>query len=84
MASPGGRLSTPASPMPLYDFHCAACGKDCELLVRSPEDRPTCAHCGSERVEKQLALVAVKGLKSDHVHTGSCGCGKAPGSCGAN
>jgi hypothetical protein len=29
-------------------------------------------------------LVAVKGLKSDHVHTGACGCGKAPGSCGAN
>jgi hypothetical protein len=28
--------------------------------------------------------VAVKGLKSDHVHTGTCGCGKAPGSCGAN
>jgi len=70
--------------MPLFDFHCAACGKDFELLVRSTKEKPACTHCASEQVEKQLALVAVKGLKSDHVHTGSCGCGKAPGSCGAN
>ena len=69
--------------MPLFDFLCADCGRSCELLLRSPEERPACPHCASANLEKQLALIAVKGLKSDHVHSGSCGCGKAPGSCGA-
>lgn len=70
--------------MPLFDFHCTACEQAFELLVRSSKEKLTCTHCGSAEVEKQLALVAVKGLKADHVHTGSCGCGKTPGSCGAN
>jgi putative FmdB family regulatory protein len=69
--------------MPLFDFTCADCGRSFELLLRSSEERPACPHCASARVEKQLALVAVKGLKSDHVHTGSCGCGKPQGGCGA-
>ncbi|MEY2751440.1 MAG: hypothetical protein RLZZ550_1411 [Verrucomicrobiota bacterium] len=70
--------------MPLFDFTCADCGRSFELLLRAAEERPACPHCASARVEKQLALVAVKGLKSDHVHTGSCGCGKPQGGCGAN
>ena len=70
--------------MPIFDFHCTACGQACELLVRSSREKPACAHCGSAHIEKQLALVAVKGLQTDHVHTGGCGCGQAPSSCGAN
>ena len=70
--------------MPLFDYTCADCGKSSELLVRAAQEKVTCPHCGSARVEKQLSLVAVKGLKSDHVHTNSCGCGKPRGGCGAN
>ncbi|MCE2684250.1 MAG: zinc ribbon domain-containing protein, partial [Verrucomicrobiae bacterium] len=33
--------------MPLFDFHCAACGKDFELLVRSSKEKPACTHCAS-------------------------------------
>lgn len=70
--------------MPLFDFTCADCGRSFELLLRGAKESPACPHCASVRVEKQLALVAVKGLKSDHVHTNGCGCGQARGSCGAN
>lgn len=70
--------------MPLFDFTCADGGRSFELLLRGADERPACPHCASARVEKQLALVAVKGLKSDHVHTNGCGCGPARGSCGAN
>jgi len=70
--------------MPLFDFTCADCGRFFELLLRDAKETPACPHCASVRVEKQLALVAVKGLKSDHVHTNSCGCGKPKGGCGAN
>ncbi|MFM8903975.1 MAG: FmdB family zinc ribbon protein [Verrucomicrobiota bacterium] len=68
--------------MPLFDFVCADCGKASEVLVRADE-RPVCPDCGSARLEKQLPVVAVKGLKSDHVHTNACGCGKPRGGCGA-
>jgi len=70
--------------MPLFDFTCADCGRSFELLLRGAKETPACPHCASVRVEKQLALVAVKGLKSDHVHTSSCGCGQPRGGCGAN
>ena len=70
--------------MPLFDFTCADCGRSFELLLRGAKETPACPHCASVRVEKQLALVAVNGLKSNHVHTNSCGCGKPKGGCGAN
>jgi putative FmdB family regulatory protein len=70
--------------MPLFDFTCADCGRSFELLLRGAKETPACPHCASVRVEKQLALVAVKGLKSEHVHTNSCGCGKPKGGCVAN
>ncbi len=68
--------------MPIFDYTCADCGKTSELLVRSSRETPACPHCGSAKLEKQLPMVAVKGLKSAHVHTNSCGCGKPRGGCG--
>lgn len=70
--------------MPIFDYTCADCGKTSELLVRSSQDKPACPHCGSAKLEKQLPMVAVKGLKSDHVHSNGCGCGKPRGGCGGN
>ena len=37
--------------MPIYDFHCAACGADVELLVRGATI-PTCPACGSAQLER--------------------------------
>jgi len=68
--------------MPLFDFVCVDYGKASEVLVRADE-RPVCPDYGSARLEKQFPVVAVKGLKSDHVHTNACGCGKPRSGCGA-
>lgn len=46
--------------MPIFDFRCAACGKTCELLVRSSAT-PVCPECGSTQLEKQVSLVAPQG-----------------------
>ena len=37
--------------MPIYDFRCAACGAESELLVRGATP-PKCPACGSESVER--------------------------------
>jgi len=70
--------------MPIFDYTCADCGRTSELLIRSSQDKPACSHCGSAKLAKQIPMVAVKGLKSDHVHSNGCGCGKPRGGCGGN
>ncbi|MDZ5461566.1 FmdB family zinc ribbon protein [Azohydromonas lata] len=46
--------------MPLYDYHCPACGQDFELLVRS-STTPACPHCASTGLERQVSLTAPQG-----------------------
>ncbi|MEO6443792.1 MAG: FmdB family zinc ribbon protein [Gemmatimonadaceae bacterium] len=45
--------------MPIYDFKCADCGAQSEILVRGKEV-PACTACGSETLERLLSLPAVK------------------------
>lgn len=44
--------------MPLYDFHCRACGHDFEALVRPPA-APACPSCQSPDLERRLSTFAV-------------------------
>jgi putative FmdB family regulatory protein len=44
--------------VPLYDFHCRACGRDFEALVRPPA-APACPSCQSADLERQLSTFAV-------------------------
>ncbi len=45
--------------MPIYEFHCAACKKDSEILVRSTRWKGTaCPHCGSKDLSKKLSVFA--------------------------
>lgn len=46
--------------MPLYDYHCAACDKQFELLVRSA-DVPACPACGTSRIERLISAIAPAG-----------------------
>jgi putative FmdB family regulatory protein len=46
--------------MPIYDYHCPACGQDFELLVRS-STTPACPHCASTELERQVSLTAPQG-----------------------
>ena len=40
--------------MPLYDFHCRACGHEFEALVRPP-DAPQCPECRGTNLERLLS-----------------------------
>ncbi len=65
--------------MPIYEFHCAKCEKDSEVLVRSSDWKGTkCPHCGSEALTKKLSVFASGG--SDGGAEPSCT--GNPGSCG--
>jgi putative FmdB family regulatory protein len=46
--------------MPLYDYHCPACDKRFELLVRS-STVPTCPHCGRVDLDKCVTAPAPPG-----------------------
>jgi len=43
--------------MPIYEYHCAACGRDFELLVRR-ETLVTCPKCAGRKVERLMSLPA--------------------------
>lgn len=46
--------------MPLYDFHCAACDKTVELLIKMSAPAPACPQCGGT-MEKLLSKPADPG-----------------------
>lgn len=46
-------------PMPIYEFHCGACEKDSEILVRSSDWKGAkCPHCGSPKLDKKFSTFA--------------------------
>ena len=66
--------------MPLYEYACPDCQRDCELLIRG-EEQPACPSCGSRKLSKLLSVPAA--------HTGGSRdlpvCGPSPsagGNCG--
>lgn len=66
--------------MPIYEFHCEACEKDSELLVRSTDWQGThCPHCDSTKLTKKLSVFAAGGEGADDLPpcTGNpSGCGR--------
>lgn len=66
--------------MPIYEFHCDACEKDSELLVRSADWEGTlCPHCDSPKLSKKLSVFAAGGDNGDELPpcTGNpSGCGR--------
>jgi putative FmdB family regulatory protein len=78
--------------MPMYEFYCEACESSFDQMVAisARDQKVECPKCGSRKTGRKLSVVAVGGggVKSDapaghHVHSGMCGCGKRPGSCGS-
>jgi putative FmdB family regulatory protein len=68
--------------MPLYEFHCASCEKDCELLVRSSQWEGTpCPHCGSKKLAKKLSVFS-SSVASSTSAAPACGMNPKSGGCG--
>ena len=67
--------------MPIYEFHCAACERDSEILVRSAEWRGSkCPHCGSSQLDKKFSTFASAGAEKSSPAKqsgGGHGCGGA-------
>lgn len=74
--------------MPIYEFHCAACETDSEILVRSSDWKGTrCPHCGSTRLDKKFSVFAsstagAAGSASAGSGGGGAECTGQPKSCG--
>jgi putative FmdB family regulatory protein len=48
--------------MPIYEFHCAECERDSEILLRSSDWTGTqCPHCGSAKLGKKFSTFAAAG-----------------------
>jgi putative FmdB family regulatory protein len=67
--------------MPIYEFHCDACERDSEILVRSAAWQGTkCPHCGSAKITKSFSTFAAAGAAektSGPKKSGGHGCGGA-------
>ena len=65
--------------MPLYEYHCASCDHDVEVLVRNAQELPECPECGSQKMQKLLSVPAAPSMTSGSLpmadHQGG-GCGR--------
>ena len=65
--------------MPIYEFHCTACKRDSEDLLRSTDWEGTrCPHCDSARLVKKLSVFASAIGGGEELPP----CGGDPGACG--
>ena len=75
--------------MPIYEYACAACGKEFEQLVRTSGPAPACPSCRSTVLRKKLStFAAVSGTAAGASELpgpcGSCGHPDGPGACRFN
>lgn len=47
--------------MPIFDYHCSACGGDFERLMKLSDPAPVCPQCGAATVERVLSRLAPPG-----------------------
>ena len=64
--------------MPLYEYACPDCRKECELLIRGQE-QPVCPTCGGDKLNKLLSVPAAHTAGAKDLPV--CGPGPA-GDCG--
>jgi putative FmdB family regulatory protein len=61
--------------VPLYEYRCATCRQQFEVLQRVGEgpNGLACPHCGASRLEKQASTFASALLSSGAAPAGGCG-----------
>ena len=55
--------------MPIYDYRCSASSQGFELLVRGGA-APTCPHCASTALQRQVSLTAPQGTSAAIIASG--------------
>jgi len=72
--------------MPLFEYHCAGCDSDVELLIRGDE-KPECPGCGGDKLEKLLSAPFAHTASSSSLPIcgapapDACGMGSCEGGC---
>ncbi len=66
--------------MPLYEYHCNACGENFEKMVRfsEQEQAPECPQCHSRDTRKRISLFASRGFTSSSLGYSSSSACSAP------
>ncbi len=66
--------------MPIYEFHCAECERDSEILLRSSNwSGAKCPHCGSAQLDKKFSTFAAAGGENQSSGAKSSGGGHGCG-----
>jgi putative FmdB family regulatory protein len=72
--------------MPIFEYQCASCGKEFELLVRNSSSAVECPGCNGTELRKKLSAFATITGASAHAELPascqSCGNPGGPGACG--
>ena len=73
--------------MPIYEYQCAACAREFEVLMRNSSPAPECPDCNGTKLRKKLsAFATITGAASARAQIPApCqGCGNlgGPGTCG--
>jgi len=61
--------------MPIYEFHCAACGEDFEELVFGQSSAISCPKCKGSDVKKLMSAFAFKSGNNFTSSSSGGGCG---------
>ena len=73
--------------MPIYEYHCATCGDDFEMFVKSAEvgDHIACPSCSGEEVTKQFSAFATGAAAVDFSAAATPAAGRSCGpGCGCH
>lgn len=66
--------------MPIYEYHCRACGERFEKIVRGGAARPTCPACSGRKVERLPSAFGIGGSsKAASRAGGGGGCSSCSG-----
>ncbi len=65
--------------MPIYEFHCADCGREIESLQRIDDPAPDCDSCGKPMNRQMSATGSI--IVREHTASQAPCCGE-PGGCG--
>jgi putative FmdB family regulatory protein len=73
--------------MPIFEYQCASCGKEFEILVRNSSAAPKCPECSGTELRKKLSAFATisssaAGEAQIPASCQSCGNPGGPGACG--
>ncbi|MCA9139027.1 MAG: zinc ribbon domain-containing protein [Planctomycetales bacterium] len=51
--------------MPLYEYECAECESNVELLVRSQDEQVECPKCGNKKLTRLMSAPAAPNMKGN-------------------